>query len=56
MPNQQQLQRRPFAVLIMSAINWSIVKQHLAKIVAVIDAAMPGSVHTVEPGTFSRKR
>ena len=56
MPNQQQLVGRPFAVLIMSAINWPIVKPHLAKILATIDAATPGSVHTIECGTFTRKR
>jgi hypothetical protein len=54
--NQQQLAGRPFAVLIMSAINWPVVKPHLAKIAAAIDAASPGSVYTVECGTFSRKR
>jgi predicted nuclease of predicted toxin-antitoxin system len=56
MPNQQQLAGRPFAVLIMSAINWPVVKPHLAKIVAAIDAAAAGSVQTVECGAFSRKR
>jgi predicted nuclease of predicted toxin-antitoxin system len=56
MPNQQQLVGRPFAVLIMSAINWPLVKPHLAKIVTAIDAATPGSVHTIECGTFTRKR
>lgn len=56
MPNQQQLARRPFAVLIMSAINWPVVKPHLAKIVAAIDAATPGSLSTIECGTFTRKR
>jgi predicted nuclease of predicted toxin-antitoxin system len=50
MPNQQQLVGRPFAVLIMSAINWPLVKPHLAKIVTAIDAATPGSVHTIESG------
>ena len=56
MPNQQQLVGRPFAVLIMSAINWPIVKPHFAKIVAAIDAATPGSLSTIECGTFIRKR
>ena len=56
MPNQQQLVGRPFAVLIMSAINWPLVKPHLATIVVAIDAATPGSVHTIECGTFTRKR
>jgi hypothetical protein len=56
MPNQQQLAGRAFAVLIMSAINWPVIKPHLAKIVAAIDAATPGAVHTVECGAFSRKR
>jgi predicted nuclease of predicted toxin-antitoxin system len=56
MPNQQQLVGRPFAVLIMSTINWPLFKPHLAKIVAAIDAATPGSVHTIECGTFTRKR
>jgi len=56
MPNQQELVGRPFAVLIMSAINWPVIKPHLAKIIAAIDAATPGSLSTIECGAFTRKR
>ena len=52
MPNQQQLAGRPFAVLIMSAINWPIVKPHVAKIAAAIAAAKPGIVTMIDCGHF----
>ncbi len=32
MENQQRLEGRPFAVLVMSAINWPVVRPHIHKI------------------------
>jgi hypothetical protein len=46
---QQRLEDRPFAVLIMSAINWPVVRSHCHEISVAIDAARPGTVKT--PGT-----
>ena len=47
MQNQQSLAGRPFAVLIMSAINWPVVR-----IAAAIEAAQPGSVMPIACGVF----
>ena len=52
MENQQRLEGRPFAVLIMSAINWPVVRPHIHKISAAIDAAQRGTVKTVDCGVF----
>ena len=52
MPNQQQLQGRPFAVLIMSAINWPVVKPNVHKIAAAIAVAKPGTVTLMDCGAF----
>jgi hypothetical protein len=52
MQNQQPLAGRPFAVLIMSAINWPVIRPHVDKIAAAIAAAEPGTVTMVECGVF----
>ncbi len=39
MEAQQRPEGRPFAVLIMSAINWPVVRPHVYTIAAAIDAA-----------------
>ncbi len=56
MENQQQLQGRPFAVLVMSAINWPVVRPHVHIIAAAIDEAQPGTVRTVDCGVFVARR
>ena len=52
MENQQQLEGRPFAVLIMSAINWPVVRPHIHKISVALDEARPGTVKTIDCGMF----
>jgi predicted nuclease of predicted toxin-antitoxin system len=52
MKNQQRLEGRPFAVLIMSAINWPVVKPHISKISLAIDEARPGTLRTIDCGVF----
>lgn len=52
MANQQRLEGRPFAVLIMSAINWPVVRPHIHKISAAVDEAQPGTVKTIDCGVF----
>jgi predicted nuclease of predicted toxin-antitoxin system len=49
---QQRLAGRPFAVLVMSAINWPVVRRHTEKISAAIDDARPGTVKAVDCGVF----
>ena len=52
MENQQRLEGRPFAVLIMSAINWPVVRPHIHKISVALGAARPGTVKTVDCGVW----
>jgi predicted nuclease of predicted toxin-antitoxin system len=52
MAKQQRLEGRPFAVLIMSAINWPVVRPHIDKISVAIDGAEPGTVKTIDCGVF----
>jgi predicted nuclease of predicted toxin-antitoxin system len=52
MENQQQLAGRPFAVLVMSAINWPVVRPHVHIISTAIDEARPGTVGTIDCGVF----
>jgi predicted nuclease of predicted toxin-antitoxin system len=52
MENQQRLDGRPFAVLVMSAINWPVVRPHIEKISIAIDDARPGTILTVDWGIF----
>jgi hypothetical protein len=52
MENQQRLDRRPFAVLIMSAINLPVIGPYVHKIYEAIDGARPGTVKTIDCGVF----
>ena len=56
MQNQQRLEGRPFAVLIMSAINWPVVRLHIHKISTALDEAQPGTVRTIDCGVFVARR
>ena len=52
MEAEQQLQLRPFAILILSACNWPVIRPHLDKIVDAVDHARPGTVTKIDCGTF----
>jgi hypothetical protein len=52
MSKQQRLEGRPFAVLIMSAINWPVVRPHIEKIAVALDEAQAGTVRTIDCGVF----
>ena len=52
MEKQQRLEGRPFAVLIMSAINWPVVRPHIHKISLALDEAQPGTVQRIDCGVF----
>jgi hypothetical protein len=56
MPTQQHLHDRPFAVLILSAINWPVIRRHIAAIEVAIERAEPGMVSHVECGVFVPKQ
>ena len=53
---QQNLSGRRMAIVVLSASNWPIIKDHIAAISATIDRATPGSFQSVECGRFTRKR
>ena len=55
MAKQQRLQGRPFAVLIMSAINWPVVKPHIHQISVALDEAQPGTVKMIDCGVFNAR-
>jgi hypothetical protein len=55
MESQQRLEGRPFAVLVMSAINWPVVRPHIHKISVALDEAQPGTVKTVDCGVFIKR-
>lgn len=52
MENQQSLVGHPFAVLILSAINWPVVRSYIPVIAAALDSAQPGTVVRVDCGVF----
>jgi predicted nuclease of predicted toxin-antitoxin system len=44
MEDQQRLEGRPFAVMIMSAINWPVVRPHVHRISEALGGALEGTV------------
>ena len=52
MEKQQSLEGRPFAILVMSAINWPVVRPHIQKIADALDKAQPGTIQRVDCGEF----
>ena len=53
---EHNLTGRRLAIVALSVIQLPILKENLAKIIAAIDAAAPGTFQAVDCGTFSRKR
>lgn len=55
MPFEQNVSARRLAIVTLSAIEWPIIKNHLAKIAAAIDEAEPGQITRVDIGKFVRR-
>jgi len=53
---EQNLTGRRVAIMVLSSIDWHILKDNLPPIVAALDKAVPGSVQEVNCGSFSRKK
>ena len=53
---EQNLSVRRVAVVVLSSIDWHILKDNLPPILAALDKATPGSFQEVECGGFSRKK
>jgi hypothetical protein len=54
--HEQNLTGRRLAIVALSAIKLPIIRQHLPKIIAVIDQAAPGSFQAVDCGKFDRSK
>ena len=52
MEKEQRLPDRPFAVLVMSAVNWPVIRPHIQTISAAIDDARPGTIEMIDCGVF----
>ena len=55
MSYEANLTSRQIAVVVLSAIEWHIIRRNLSTIQAAIDAAAPGSHQAIECGAFNRK-
>jgi hypothetical protein len=53
---QSVLERRPFAVLLLSTNHLPSIVPHIGKIAEALDAAQPGSLTKVDCGTFLPRR
>ncbi len=53
---EQSLAGRTIAIVALSSVEWEILKDRVPLIVAAINNAQPGSLQTVDCGTFNRKR
>lgn len=51
---EQNLTGRRLAILALTATNWPIIKDYVAKILAAINSARPRSFQIVECGKFTR--
>jgi hypothetical protein len=56
LPSQQELAHRPFAVLVLSAIHWTVIRKNLDAIAQAIEVAQPGKITMVECGRFHPRR
>ncbi len=55
MSYEQNLTGRQIAVVVLSAIEWHIIRHSLLTIQTAIDAAAPGSHQAIDCGVFIRK-
>jgi hypothetical protein len=53
---EQNLEHRNIALVALSAVNWPVIELHVAKVVAAVDSAKPGTLTRVDCGSFSRRR
>ena len=54
--SQQDLAGRPFGIVLLSAINWPVIRKHLPAIADAVASAVPGTVQAVHCGTFKPNR
>lgn len=56
MEREQNLSRRPFAILLLSTNHWPTIEPNVAVIAAALDEAVPGTVRKVDCGAFVPRR
>jgi len=56
MEREQNLSRRPFAVLLLSTNHWPTIEPYIGAIVSALVEARPGAVTKVNCGTFIPRR
>ena len=54
MSKQQNLQGRALAIVVLSTLDWELMKPYISRIQAAVDAAVPRSFQTVDCGKFRR--
>jgi predicted nuclease of predicted toxin-antitoxin system len=54
--NQQTIEGRPFAVVVLSTIHWPVLRRHIPVVVQGMELALTGTVILVQCGSFSPKR
>jgi hypothetical protein len=54
LPKQHNLKVKALAIVVLSTLDWEIMKPNFYKVVAAVDAAVPGSLQAVECGDFRR--
>ena len=54
--HEQNLSGLKIAIVVLSTNNWAILRNHVPKILAAIDAASPGTFQAIDCGRFSRKK
>ena len=45
---QQNLQNRKIAIVVLGQARWSLIRQHISKVIAAVNAATPGSLSEIE--------
>jgi hypothetical protein len=53
---EQNLKGRNLAIVVLSSVEWHILKNDLLLIITAIDKAVPGSFQMVDCGAFNRKK
>jgi hypothetical protein len=56
LPYEQNLEERRIAIVVLSAVEWNVLKNNLPLIIDAIDKALPGTFQNVEGGTFTRNK
>lgn len=54
LPKQQNLRGRALAIVVLSTVEWEIMKPFVAQIQTAVDDAVPGSFQVVDCGEFRR--